>query len=154
MRSSISSLKRLTKNKFMRGYELRNSGFTLAELLLASAILIFALSGVLALYINCAVLNKTNRNSAIAMSHANYIMEEIRGWGFTGLETKIQNNDWDLDAQEIQSNYNLTPLSQETIDASVSQSGDPLGVSVRVDWLDYGLRARNIVLNTLITDYQ
>jgi len=134
--------------------KLRDSGFTLAELLLACGILAFTLSGLLALFINCSFLNEANRNLAIAISHANFIMEEIRGTGFSGLEARINNNEWDLDAQQIQSDYNLTPLDNETITTTVTQSGDPLGVSVRVDWLDRGQRSRNTVLTTLITDYQ
>lgn len=137
----------------MRRRKLRNSGFTLAELLLASGILAFTLTGLLTLFINCSLLNEANRNLAIAVSHASYIMEEIRGVGFTGLEARINNGDWDLNAQGIQTIYNLTPLDNETIDASPTQSGNPLGVSVRVDWFDRGQRSRNIVLNTLITDY-
>lgn len=137
----------------MRIIKLRNSGFTLVELLLACGILAFTLTGLLALFINCSFLNEANRNSTIAMSHASYIIEEIRGVSFTGLEARINSGDWDLNAQEMQSAYNLTPLNNETLSASVTQSGNPLGVSLRVDWLERGQRPRNVVLNTLITDY-
>lgn len=131
----------------------RNSGFTLAEMLLACGILAFALTGLLALFISCSFLNEANRNLAAALSHANYIIEELRGASFTGLEGRISSGEWDLNAQQIQSAYNLTALNNETIDASTTQSGNPLGVSVRVDWLDRGQNSRNIVLNTLLTDY-
>jgi type II secretory pathway pseudopilin PulG len=137
----------------MRRRKLRNSGFTLAELLLVCAILALTLTALLALFINCSILNEANRNLTIAVSHASYIMEEIRGAGFTGLEARINDNGWDLNKQQIQSVYSLTPLDNEAISTSVTQSGNPLGVSVRVDWFDRRQRPRNIVLNTLITDY-
>jgi len=137
----------------MQRRKLKNSGFTLAELLLACGILAFTLTGILALFINCSLLNEANRNLVTALGHASYVIEEIRGAGFTGLEERINDGDWNLNAQQIQSVYNLIPLSNEAISTSVTQSGNPLGVSVRVDWRDRGQRPRDVILNTLITDY-
>jgi len=133
-------------------------GFTLPELLLAAVILAVALSGLLMLFINCIFLNESSRNLTTAATHAEYIMEEIRGNGFAGLEDKITANNgtpagWDLNSAEIQSQYNLAPLSGETITTAVTQSGNPVGVSVKVNWSDRTHRERSAELRTLITDY-
>lgn len=134
-------------------------GFTLSELLLAVAILGFALSGILLVFTNCILLNAANRNLSISTSHAEYILEDIKAAGFTGLENRINNSDgtptgWDLNASEIESTpYNLTALDNESISTSVFQSGNPLGVSVVVNWLDRGQKNRNIEALTLFSDY-
>ncbi|MDI6605875.1 MAG: prepilin-type N-terminal cleavage/methylation domain-containing protein [Candidatus Omnitrophota bacterium] len=133
-------------------------GFTLPELLLAAVILVFVLTGLLALFINCTFLNEANRNLATAGSHAQYVMEDIRAAGFVGLEARVNDNNgtplgWDLNSAQIQSEYNLTPLTGETINTSVIQSGNPVGVSVRISWNDSTGRPRERELQTLITDY-
>lgn len=143
----------------IRKIKLSDRSFTLAELLLACAILAFVLTGLLSLFINCSILNETNRNLSIATSHAQYIMEEIKAAGFTGLEAKIESNNgtpagWDLNTAQIGSApYNLMPLDTEAINTSVFQSGDPLGVSVRVNYRDRGQKDRQIELRTFVTGY-
>jgi len=138
--------------------KLSNRGLTLAELLLACAIFAFALSGLLALFINCIFLNEGNRNLSAAIAHAQYVLEDIKNINFANaVETRINNNNgtpagWDLNTNEVQAVYNLGPLTNERISTSVIQAGNPLGVLVRVDWDDHGRRARNIELTTVITD--
>jgi prepilin-type N-terminal cleavage/methylation domain-containing protein len=134
---------------------LSDKGFTLPELLLAAIILALVLSGLLMLFINCIFLNESNRNLTTATTHAEYIMEQIRGAGFIGLEDRIGANEWDLNAVEIQSPpYNLTPLTNETITTTaVLPSGNPFGVSVKVNWRDRTHRDRETELQSLITDY-
>ena len=138
------------------------AGFTLSELLLATAILVIALSGLLALFINCIFLNESNRNLALATSHAQYILEEIRGTAFNQAKDKITNGDWNLSVEGEEGKrpqdapYNLTALSNENITTSITTNEtqfDPLGVSVLVRWKDRGQRDRDTTLETLITDY-
>lgn len=134
------------------------AAFTLSELLLAAAILVFVLAGLLALFLNCLILNEANRNLTVATSHAQYIMEEIKDASdtdFTQLESKINNGDWDLNDIQIQAApYNLTALSNESIDANVTVNGNPLGISVIVQWNDRGQRLRSTELVTSIANYQ
>jgi type II secretory pathway pseudopilin PulG len=66
---------------------LSHRGLTLAELLLASAILAFALVGLLALFVNCLFLNETNRNLTLAYSAIQAKMEELKNVSFTDLNT-------------------------------------------------------------------
>ena len=60
-------------------------GFTLSELLLAAAILVFALTGLLLFFVNSIILNETNRNFTIAYSAIQAKMEEIKNRGFDNL---------------------------------------------------------------------
>ncbi len=134
-------------------YQMR--GLTLTELVLAAAILAFVLCGLILLFVNCSFLNEANRNLTTAATHAQYIMEEIRNTSFAQVKSKIDNGDWDLDTLAIESEpYNLTALNNEFIDAQVTQSGNPLGVSVTVTWNDRRQRARSVSLRTLLTDFQ
>ncbi|MFC1658580.1 hypothetical protein ACFL1D_04245 [Candidatus Omnitrophota bacterium] len=129
-----------------------SSGLTLAELLLAAAIMAFAVCGLIALFVNCSFLNETNRNSTLGKMHAQYVLEEIRNANFTGVESAITSGNWDWAEADILAR-SLVPLLNESIDTGVFQSGNPLGVSVRVDWQDRRGRARQTQLQTLITDY-
>lgn len=134
------------------------TGFTLSELLLAAAILVFVLAGLLALFINCLVLNDANRNLTVATTHAQYIMENIKDaadTGFASLESNINSGNWDLNTSQIQSApYNLPALNNENINTNVTQSGNPLGISVIVQWNDRGGRPRSTELDTLIANYK
>lgn len=113
------------------------------------------LAGLLALFVNCIFLNESNRNLTLAASHGRYIMEEIKATDFAQIEPKINNGDWDLNAAQLEgAPYNLTVLSSESVNTNVTQSGNPLGVSVTVQWNDRRQRARSIQLDTLFADYQ
>jgi prepilin-type N-terminal cleavage/methylation domain-containing protein len=63
-----------------------NKGLTLAEVLLASAILAFALSMILLLFMNCILLNETSRNTTLAYSAIQAKMEEIKNTPFGSLD--------------------------------------------------------------------
>ena len=115
-------------------------GVTLIESLFATTILVVALCFLLEFYVNCLFLNDTNRNLSLAVSHAEYVMEEIKNSDFTGLESMIISGSWDWNEEDILSK-NLA-----------FRSGDPLGISVRVSWNDRDSRARYKELQTLITD--
>ncbi len=55
-----------------------NKGFTLVEVMLAVAILAFALCSILATYVSCFVLIATSKNINIATNAALGVVEEIR----------------------------------------------------------------------------
>ena len=121
--------------------------------MLAAFILTFVLAGLLLLFTNCILLNAANRELSIATSHAEYILEDIRAAGFTDISNNGVSR-WDLTTAQLQvSPYSFTALSGETITASIFQSGNPLGVSVKVDWHDRGQRDRSTELKTNITNY-
>ena len=126
-------------------------GLTLTELLFATTILVFALCGLLEFYVNCLFLNDSTRNLTLAMSHAQYILEEIKDSDFISLEPAIIGGIWDWDETDI-SSKNLALLNNESIDTNVFQSGNPLGVVVSINWNDRNGRIRQRQLQTLITD--
>lgn len=126
------------------------AGFTLPELLLAAAILAFALSGILLLFINCIFLNESNRNLTTAITHAQFVLEEIKNTTFNNIATNINAGTWDLNSAGITAK-GLIPLSNESIDASVSGT-TLLDVTIPVSWRDFGTRDRNFTLRTLIAE--
>jgi Tfp pilus assembly protein PilW len=133
-----------------------SKGVTLLELMAAALIMAFVLTGLLRLFINCIILNESSRNLTMAMSHAQYVMEDISAAGIAGLATRINNGGtvgWDFNAAQFQAAYGLTPLNNEAIATAVTQAGDPLGVSVTVTWFDRSQRARIFTLQTLITSF-
>jgi len=128
-------------------------GFTLTELLFALAILTFVLCGLLNVFVNCLFLNESSRNTTLAISHAQYIMENIKNSDFATLEAAILNENWNWYVEDITS-HNLVSLPNESIITNVFQSPDPLGVSVRVEWSDRtGRNQQYRELQTLLTDY-
>ena len=126
----------------------KTKGLTLAELLLAAAILAFVLCGILILFVNCSFLNESNRNLTLALSHVQYIMEEIKDTYFSEIKTKIDNGDWDWATEDIAAE-GLTALKNESIDTSYGSDENPLEVIVDVQW--EGRRQRQAELRTLIT---
>ncbi|MFH1691621.1 MAG: prepilin-type N-terminal cleavage/methylation domain-containing protein [Candidatus Omnitrophota bacterium] len=60
----------------------KKDGFTLLELLIASGVLIIALTGLLATYAACYDLAETTRNSNLALNAAQETLEEMRNINF------------------------------------------------------------------------
>ena len=125
-----------------------NRGFTFPELLLSTAILAYALSGILALFFYCFFTNEMNRNLSTATSHAEYVMESIRNTTFGNISTNINSGTWDLNTAAVTS-AGLSALNSESIDTQVS-GANPLDVTVTVSWQDRRQRNRTKVLETLI----
>ncbi len=127
------------------------------ELLVAAAILGFALTGILALYMNCIFLNHSSNDSIIAMSHAQHIMEELKAeTGFTDLRNIINNGTY-----ETFSNLHGESTTVCCCDSSgncpgspcpVSAQTDPQKVCVTVSWTETArAHNRNVKLQTLFT---
>lgn len=131
-------------------------GFTLSELLLVSAILAFVLCAILLTFISCTLLNEANRNLTVAISHAEYVMEEImvkikdKDIDLADIQSNITAGYWDWDSAAINAKE-LSPLRNEVID-TVSSGTDPLDVVVTVNWQDQSGRARSTFLETLFTE--
>ncbi len=123
---------------------LKRKGFTLMELMLSAAILALALTGIVALFLQCMILNEANRNSVIALSHAQFAMEEIKNTPFGGITSSV----WDSAAV---TSKGLSPLGNESITINVTGT-DLLDVTATVNWLDRGTRNRNLSLETQIVN--
>lgn len=128
----------------------KNKGFTLAELLLAVSLLAIALTAILLVYINCILLNDSNRNLTIALTHAHFALEEVKSTSFTNIIPTYNGVTWnqaDITAK------GLTVLNSEQIDFTAAiEGGDPnfLNVSTTVFWEDRNGRERNTSMRTLI----
>lgn len=122
-------------------------GFSLSELLIAAAILALAVSFILLEIIAYNTLNSSSRHLTTAVSHARYVMEDIRNAGFITVR-ESGNTLWDWDSSRITSE-GLNCLNGENIDTSVSGT-DPLDVMVTVNWNDTNQRTKSIYLETLI----
>jgi len=127
-------------------------GFSLIELL--GALLIFALLSVMLLQTltYSYFLNVANRNLTIAITHAQYVMEEIKSTNFDNIKSKVDSKDWDWSSATI-SQKGLTPLSNEAIntDELTVGSNNLLKVTVTVTWTDKTGRNRSTVLETYFT---
>lgn len=119
-------------------------GFTLAELLLAMSILVFALCAIVAGFISAILLIDSDRNLTVAATHAQFALEEIKNTNFIS----IANFTWNT--TDLAS-HGLTALNNETIVAKVS-GVEPLSINVTANWQDRALRNRTINLETLITE--
>ncbi len=129
------------------------SGLTLIEIMVSAIVMTIAVIAIIGIFNNTMVLNEFNRERTVAMTHAQCIMEEIKNAGFAGLETNINNNVWDrTQAQLSASPYNLTVLFNESVDTAVVTSGDPLRISVTVNWQDHNSNPRTTTIQTLKTN--
>jgi len=131
-------------------------GFTLSELLLAALFVICILIVVMGNFIACVFLNETNRNLIVAISHAQYVMEEIKGKastisGFSDLTSSYVNTNWDWTSPATINTKGLVALKDESIDASVTGT-TLLDVKVTVNWHDRGNRDRSVTLETIIVE--
>ena len=131
---------------------MRSKGLSLVELLISAAILAFVLCGFLVLFNNCIFLNRSDRNLTTAMSHAQYVMEDIKNTPFAQIEDAITNHNggplgWDyLTAPDIAA-QGLNPLPNEAINTNCDPVSNPLEVWVDVIWDDP--RPMNTGLRTL-----
>ncbi len=125
------------KNRIIRG---QGAGFTLAELLLAAAILLIAISASLAAFVNCLLLNESNNNRVIAANDAQYVLEQIKGV--------------DYDDIDIYAHPEFTNLSNETVSVSGLTTEIVSGlkeIGVTISWTERG-KNRSFTLSTRIAD--
>ena len=138
-----------------------SKGLTLAELLLAAAILAFVLCGIIALFVNCSFLNEESHNLTIAVTHAQYIMEEIRGEeDLDDIKTMIDSQSFTQLSGLIQEDISVCCFNPPWVDSvssclasCLNDGADPLGVYVSVAWQNRRGRSRQIEFQTLMTDY-
>ena len=95
--------------------KLSDRGFTLSELLLAAAILVFALTGLLLFFVNSIILNETNRNFTLAYSAIEAKMEEIKNTNFDNLDA-LNGTDFDLDGFSTSNGQGRIEVSDEATD--------------------------------------
>ena len=131
------------------------SSVTLVELMIAASVLAIAGVMLFLMFANCIILNEYNRERTLAVSHAQYVLEEMKNNDFTTLSANIGAGTWDWDEAGVQA-QGLASLDNEVVDAGVvdiGAAGTPLlDVTVTVTWDDRRGAARNIVLETIIAE--
>ena len=125
----------------------KRRAFTLSELLLAVAIIVVVLCALLLTLVTCFLLDEANRNRSIAMTHAQFVLEDIRDAAFTTVRDS-GDTQWDWGTTTIESN-GLTSLDNESVDVEVSGT-ELLDVTVTVNWQDRGQRDRSVTVETKI----
>jgi len=91
-------------------------GFTLMELMLAVAILMIAITGLLATYIYGILMNTANKNLIIATNDAQYIMEQIKGVDYGNITNYDPPDFYNLDSETISLSRNIgTAIAQVTV---------------------------------------
>ncbi len=110
------------KNKTKKN-QINKEGFSLAELLIASAILIIAVTGILMSYLRCLELNEISRNSSLAVQAGKSRMEQIKATTFSQIKATYDNVVFNIS--------NLNGKGVTYIDDSTS---DLLVVTTSISW--------------------
>lgn len=144
----------------------KQKSFTLLELLLASVIIATVLSVLLLEFITCAYLSESSRNLTRAITHAQYVMEEIKDTTFGSIASSVLDadgignkfcvdnetcNTGDAAYQDLWKGQHI--LKNETIVTTVDDDNpDLLKITVTVSWTDKSTRTSTTSLQTLIAD--
>ena len=131
------------------------SGVTLAEMMIAASVLLLMCAMMYLLFANCIILNQLNRERTLAMTHAEYVLEEIKNESFTNLESRINGispwtAEWDWNTATI-GTEGLSALNNEAIDTNeVGADPDLLDIVVNVSWTNRRGITQTVSLETLL----
>ena len=115
-------------------------GFSLIEVMVATAILLIILSGLLLAFVYCILLNQSNNNLVIAANDAQYVLEEIKGLAYSGISNFINNFN---PSQFSNLNNEIITFPNPNIGTAIAE------VTVDVSWIERQ-RQRNFQLSTRI----
>ena len=109
---------------------MKRNSFALMEVMIAAAILVIVLVGLLAVYSGCFSLNERARNSTIAMNGIQEKLEEIRNCDFSQILTDYSSGD------------TFTIERLDGLGVIYINSGDPdlLNITISVSWRQKGGR--------------
>lgn len=113
-------------------YHHERRGFTLLELMIACAILIIALTGVLATYVACLDLAETTKNSNLALGAAQAEVEQMRRADFLSLYATYNGHTFNVSTMGVNQS-----LGRTTIDNS---NPSLLKINIGVCWQQRGGR--------------
>ena len=106
-----------------------NAGLTMAELIVTIFVLGVTLSSILMFFTNARVAEQYARDSTVATSHGEYLMEEMRA---RDTLANIIATDWPA----WTATKGLNTLPTETINTVyTNSSADPLEITVNVGWV-------------------
>ncbi len=136
------------------GPKKNDDGFTLVELMLASSILAVVLTGLIQLFLACRYLNESNQNLVVAVAHAQFVTEAIKGssTSVSTIEAAINNGSWNLSSDDlVEAPYEFSGLYNESVTAEVFQPGNPLGFNVTVRWRQGSMVDHEYVIRTAVS---
>lgn len=110
----------------------KENGFTLLELLIASGILIIALTGLLATYAACFDLTETTRNSNLALNAAQETLEEMRDVNFLNIFSVYNGTTFQVSGMSTNSSLGYIVVN--------NSNSDLLNVVIGVCWRQKGSR--------------
>lgn len=111
------------------------TGFTLLELMIASAILLIAICGLLVTFVTCALMNESNNNLVVATNDAQYVLEEIKALGYSdisGYASPVFDN---LEGEAITLNKDIgTQIAEVTVNVNWTerQRNKAISLSTRI----------------------
>lgn len=130
----------------------QEKGFTLIELMLAAAVVIIALLGIMSANLVTERHSEAAFERTLAMQDANRAVEELRDAANTGSSQNFQTDVQNAVTTVLPTIVSLPASHNEQIAVSyVDVNADPLDVTVTVTWNEQGLRATSVSLRTLIT---
>jgi prepilin-type N-terminal cleavage/methylation domain-containing protein len=95
---------------------LKDNGFTLIELMIAVAILLIVITGLLATLVYCILLNESSNNLVIATGDAQYILEQIKGLPYNDIANYTAPSFSNLNNETITLNRNIgATISEITV---------------------------------------
>ena len=130
-------------------------GFTLIEIMITVAIMSVALIGLLYANTKMQQSGAAAFERAVAMQHANQVIENMRNLAATSLATVTTTftNGGTVASSYYTQTSSTESLPSEAVTVSyVSTAADPLDTTVTVTWLSNGVRTVSKSLRTLITE--
>ena len=123
-----------------------SKGLTFVELIVTVAIFGFTLTTLLKFFVDSMNLNALSRDMTLAVSHAQYVLEDIRSSSGV-ITSQIDNGEWDLDTDGEFTSRELLRIESETIDVS-HDSASPLTITVVITWREKNTRQQQLTFAT------
>jgi len=120
-------------------------GFTLMELMIAVAILLLVITGLLATFVSCMLLNQTNNNLVIATKDAQYVLEQVKGLAYTDIGYYLDH--YNSTAFPNLDNEHVAPHYDDDTVANITE------ITVTITW-DERQNTRDFSLTTKIAKTQ
>ncbi len=126
----------------------RRHGFTLVEMLVTVGILGFILVALLQFFVEMMSLNDISRDRTVAVSHAQYVLEDIRSSSGVIVD-QIDSGEWDLDTDTEFSERGLVRLESEVVDVGREAGADPVVITVDITWQQGNGRQQQVTFTTI-----
>ncbi len=124
--------------KYLKGNKRPVAGLTLLEVVFTSAILLIAIAALLYTFVNCILLNASNKELLTAANDAQYVLEQVKSLAFSQIESYTPPVFTNL------LNESIPVPTVSSISSRVKQ------VTVNVSWTDKRRRTRDFSLTTRI----